>query len=109
MSFLYFVSFLAGTFAFMLDFVPLKACFPTDVSLVDLMVTLPSFLHPENALLPMVFKLDFDVLPKVAVVTLLQPENAVAPMVFTYGASDQTGDLCGCCCYGRTRAACWNR
>ncbi len=80
--FLYFVNCLDGTFTFKLDFVSLNACFPTELSFVDPIVTLLSFLHPLNVFLPIVVRLDFDVLPIVTVVILLQPENALAPIVF---------------------------
>ena len=55
--FLYFANCLDGTFTLRLDFVPLNACFPTELSFVDLIVTLPSFLQPENAFAPIVFTL----------------------------------------------------
>ena len=82
-SFLYFFNCLDGTFTFRLDFVPLNACFSTDLSFVDLIVTLLSFLHPLNVFFLIVFRLDFDVFPMVTAVILLQPANALAPMVFT--------------------------
>ena len=81
--FLYFVNCLDGTFTFRLDFVFLNACFPEERSFVDLIVTLLSFLHPLNALLPIVVRLDFEVLPMVAAVSFVQPENAFALTVFT--------------------------
>ena len=67
--FLYFFNFLDGTFTFRLVLALLNACLPTELSFVDLTITLPSFLHPLNALFPIVVRLDFEVLPIVTVVS----------------------------------------
>ena len=82
-SFLYFFTCLDGTFTLRLDFVPLNACFPTERSFVDLIVTFFSFLHPLNEFFPIVVRFYFDVLPIVTVFSLVQPAKALAPIDFT--------------------------
>lgn len=83
--FLYFVNCLDGTFTFRSDLVPLNAFSSTDLSFVDLIVTLLSFSHPLNAFFLILVRSDLDVPPMLTVLfKLVHPLNAPDLIVVTF-------------------------
>ncbi len=80
--FLYFVNCLDGTFTFRSNLVPLNAFSSTDLSFVDLIVTLLSFSHPLNAFFLILVRSDLDVPPMLTVFRFVQPANAPDPIFF---------------------------